>query len=49
MSFGEYVALRLFGEAKCSLSMASGTGLFNQNAADWDPETLRVLPIDAAN
>ena len=47
MSFGEYVALRLFGEAKCSLSMASGTGLFNQNAADWDPETLGVLPIDA--
>ncbi|MBV9848398.1 MAG: gluconokinase [Armatimonadetes bacterium] len=45
MSFGEYLALRLFGQASCSLSMASGTGLLNANAADWDPETLNVLPI----
>ena len=45
MSFGEYLALRLFGEARCSLSMASATGLFDQNAAGWDAETLKVLPI----
>ena len=47
MSFGEYVALRLFGEAKCSLSMASGTGLFDPNAKAWDDATLKDLPIAA--
>ena len=45
MSFGEYLALRLFGSAICSLSMASGTGLLNQQTADWDVPTLAALPI----
>ena len=45
MSFGEYAAHRLFGETKCSLSMASGTGLFDPNAKAWDDKTLRDLPI----
>ena len=45
MSFGEYVALRLFGQASCSISMASATGLFHQNNCDWDDETLHALPI----
>jgi len=45
MSFGEYVALRLFGETKCSLSMASGTGLFDPNRKAWDDATLKDLPI----
>ena len=45
MSFGEYVALRLFGTTKCSLSMASGTGLFDPNAKQWDEATLKDLPI----
>ena len=31
MSFGEYLYLKLFGRTVCSLSMASGTGLFDQN------------------
>lgn len=47
MSFGEYAALRLFGETKCSLSMASGTGLFDPNAKAWDDATLKDLPIAA--
>ena len=47
MSFGEYVALRLFGETKCSLSMASGTGLFDPNVKAWDDATLKDLPIAA--
>ncbi len=47
MSLGEYVALRLFGETKCSLSMASGTGLFDPNAKAWDDATLKDLPIAA--
>ncbi|MDQ2800996.1 MAG: gluconokinase [Armatimonadota bacterium] len=46
MSFGEYAALRLFGETKCSLSMASGTGLFDPNKKAWDEATLKDLPID---
>jgi len=45
MGFGEYLALRLFGQSSCSLSMASGTGLFNQNFADWDMPTLDALSL----
>ncbi|MEO7718816.1 MAG: gluconokinase [Capsulimonas sp.] len=45
MSFGEYLALRLFGSATCSISMASATGLFNQHTGDWDEATLGALPI----
>ncbi len=47
MSFGEYLYLRLFGERRVSISMASGTGLFDQNVCTWDEELLGVLPIDA--
>ena len=47
MSFGEYVALRLFGQTSCSLSMASGTGLFDQNAAGWDGPMLTMLGLTA--
>src|SRR5262249_48351363 len=36
LSPGEYLFLRLFGEARCSVSMASGTGMLNQQALDWD-------------
>ena len=45
VSFGEYAQMRLFGSASCSLSMASGTGLLNQNTKEWDPQTLSELPI----
>lgn len=45
MSFGEYLQSRLFGSTTCSLSMASGTGLLNQNTKEWDPETLSKIPI----
>ena len=45
MGFGEYVALRLFGSASCSLSMASGTGLFDQNKAGWDLPMLKALGL----
>ena len=49
MSFGEYLCLRLFGTAKVSLSMASGTGLLDPNTKAWDLETLKVLPLTEAN
>jgi gluconokinase len=45
MSFGEFLFLRLFGRAVCSISMASGTGLFDQNLSTWDEEMIGVLPI----
>ncbi len=45
MSFGEYLQSRLFGAATVSVSMASGTGLLNQNTLAWDPETLTEMPI----
>ena len=36
MSFGEYLYQRFFGHASISISMASATGLFNQERLDWD-------------
>jgi gluconokinase len=46
LSPGEYLFLRLFGEARCSVSMASGTGMLDQRRLDWDEELLSVLPIE---
>jgi len=46
MSFGEYLHLRLFGETRCSVSMASATGLFDQRAQTWDPSVLAALELD---
>jgi gluconokinase len=43
MSFGEFLVLRLFGETAVSVSMASGTGLFNQRRCEWDVELLESL------
>ena len=48
MSFGEYLYLKLFGRAACSTSMASGTGLFDQNELSWDEQTVGALPITLA-
>lgn len=46
MSYGEYLLLKLLGQPICSLSMASGTGLFDQNSCQWDPEVLCVLNLE---
>ena len=45
LSPGEYFHWRLFGRSLCSVSMASGTGLFSQNERHWDEELLEALPI----
>ncbi len=45
MSFGEYLGLRLFGEHRTSVSMASGTGLFDQWARRWDPAILDAIGL----
>lgn len=45
MSFGEFLYLKLFGNRRVSVSMASGTGLFNQRTCNWDSELLHALPV----
>ncbi|MDQ3266447.1 MAG: gluconokinase [Myxococcota bacterium] len=40
VSFSEFLLKRLLGEAPISVSMASGTGLFDQHRCDWDDEVL---------
>lgn len=47
-SFGEYLELELFGEAATSVSMASGTGLFDVGAARWDAEALAAARLEPA-
>lgn len=45
LSFGEYLHLRLFGETRCSVSMASGTGLFDQHRQRWDGAILDAVAL----
>jgi len=45
LSPGEYLLQKLFGEPRCSVSMASGTGLFDQHRQTWDGELLAALAL----
>ena len=45
-SFGEHLETQWFGQAATSLSMASGTGLFDQARCTWDPEALAIAGIE---
>ena len=45
LSFPEYMFQKLFGEARCSTSMASATGLWNQAGNTYDYDTLQALPV----
>ncbi|HEX5732900.1 MAG TPA: gluconokinase [Blastocatellia bacterium] len=47
MSIGEYLYLKLFRRPVVSVSMASATGLFNQNLCFWDGEIISHLGIDS--
>lgn len=47
ISFGEYLHLQLFGKARSSVSMISGSGIWNQAANQYDEGILAYLPIDA--
>ena len=51
IGFGEYLALKWcdLKAPKTSLSMASGSGIFNQKTCDWDNETLKALPVAREN
>ncbi|QYO64712.1 gluconokinase [Leptolyngbya sp. 7M] len=46
VSFGDYVALKLFGQIMTSVSIASGTGVFNIRRCVWDTELLEYLKLD---
>jgi gluconokinase len=45
MSAGEYLFLRFTGKAAASTSMVSASGLWDQNANDYDAEILAALPV----
>jgi gluconokinase len=45
MSFGELLTLRLCGVTAASVSMASGTGLFDQRACVWDAPLVEFLNL----
>jgi gluconokinase len=47
-SIGEALELALFGEATTSVSMASGTGILDQDAVAWDPEALAAAGLEPA-
>jgi gluconokinase len=47
MSFGEFLALRLFGKARASVSMASGTGLLDIRRCAWDEELCGELGLSS--
>ena len=47
VSFAEYLQYRLFAETEMSVSMASGTGLLNQQTCEWDDDLLQQLEIGA--
>ncbi len=48
LSFSDLLALRFFSEMATSVSMASGTGIFNIRNCDWDKELLRFLKVKAS-
>ncbi|HEY2777152.1 MAG TPA: FGGY-family carbohydrate kinase [Gaiellaceae bacterium] len=48
VSFADYLLLCLTGELVTSVSMASGTGVFDPNRLDWDAETLAAVRVDVS-
>jgi gluconokinase len=49
LSFSDHLALRLSGEVVTSISMASGTGIFDVRRCVWDEELLQFLGIAGEN
>ena len=45
MPLGDYLLFQIFHERICSVSMASGTGLFNGFRCEWDEKILSCLPV----
>jgi gluconokinase len=48
VSPGEYIYGKLFGRTVNSTSMASGSGIWDQNRNDYDPEFLEILNLRRA-
>lgn len=46
LSLSDYVALKLFGTAVTSVSMASATGVFDMRRCSWDAPLIKFLKID---
>lgn len=46
LSPGDYLAMRFCGTRRAGISMASASGLFDQNRCEWDDETLRAIGLD---
>lgn len=46
LSFPDYLLLRLGGEPRTSVSMASGTGLLDVLRLEWDGELVRLLGVE---
>jgi gluconokinase len=49
LSFSDFAALKLFGAAQTSVSMASATGIFDVCRNVWDEELLKFLKIKPEN
>jgi gluconokinase len=49
LSFSDYAALELFGEAQTSVSMASATGIFDIRRSDWDEDLIDFLGLGREN
>lgn len=49
LSFGDYVSLKLAGDAVTTISMASGTGIFDIRQCKWDPHLLSYLRLTPAD
>ncbi|MDQ3713478.1 MAG: gluconokinase [Acidobacteriota bacterium] len=49
LSFSDYIALKLFSAGQTSVSMASGTGIFDIRENVWDEELLKFLKIQPEN
>jgi gluconokinase len=46
VSPADYFYERFFGETRVGTSMASATGLFDQNLRRWDEEVIEALPVE---
>ena len=46
VSPADYLYTRFFGDSHVGTSMASATGLFDQNRRSWDTEMIEALPVE---
>ena len=49
LSFSDFVCQKFFGDAATSVSMASGTGIFDVRRNVWDAELIKFLKIKLEN